>query len=250
MKNKCFRLVTMLLLTVVTNVVNAADVEVKDTIAYDFYAVNSDKDTIWYKITSEEAKTCEVTFNKGEAYIEEPDEEDEDTYVYVYPTDSLRYVGTINIPSSVTNSNNGESYTVTGIGENAFTDCTRLTDVTLPNTIKYIGFVAFSGTSLESITLPEGIDSIFYAAFDYTPLKTINIPASLKYIRCEFYYCDSLTSITVDPSSEFFSAKNGVLYNYDKTKLLRYPANKDGNTYEVAETCEMLGSSSFQGAKN
>jgi len=250
MKNNYLRLAVMLFLAACSNAVNAEDAEIGDSIVYDFYEVNADGDTIWYKITSEEDKTCEVTFNKGEVYIiEEPDEEDEDTYVYVYPTDTLRYVGTINIPSSATNGDNGETYKVVGIGEDAFLDCIFLTGVILPETIGYIRTTAFARTSITSIDLPEGIDSIFYAAFIGTPLKTINIPTSLKYIDNSFYCCDSLTSITVDPSNEFFSDVEGVLYNYDKTKLLRYPANKEGNTYKVVETCEILGSTSFQGAK-
>jgi len=246
----------MLLLAVFTNAVNAEDYVERDSIIYDFYELNADKDTVWYKVISEEDKTCEVTYSKG-IYEEYSVEVEDSLYIFSYLSpdyrDTLRYVGTINIPSSATNSDNGETYKVVGIGENAFLNCNLLKEVTLPNTIEYVDSFAFLYSSLESIILPEGIDSIFYWAFSYTNLKTFNIPASLSFLDFEGILngSDSLTNITVDPSNKFFSDNGeGVLYNYDKTRLLAYPANKEGKTYKVAETCDVLAKSSFEGAKN
>ena len=52
------------------------------------------------------------------------------------------------------------------IGEKAFTDCSRLTSLTLPVGITSIGEFAFSGCSgLTSLTLPAGITSIGEYAF-------------------------------------------------------------------------------------
>ena len=54
------------------------------------------------------------------------------------------------------------------IGEKAFTDCSRLTSLTLPVGITSIGEFAFSGCSgLTSLTLPAGITSIGEFAFSY-----------------------------------------------------------------------------------
>ena len=46
------------------------------------------------------------------------------------------------IPASV--EYGGETYTVTGIGYQAFYFCSNLTSVTIPNTVTYIGEYAFS----------------------------------------------------------------------------------------------------------
>lgn len=53
------------------------------------------------------------------------------------------YSGSVTIPSTVTN--NGVEYTVTAIGSSAFRTCPDLTSVTIPNTVKTIGYASFSG---------------------------------------------------------------------------------------------------------
>lgn len=54
---------------------------------------------------------------------------------------------------------------VTGIGNNAFSDCNSLTDVFLPNTITSIGSMAFSNCGLSSITIPYSTSFIGDDAF-------------------------------------------------------------------------------------
>ena len=55
---------------------------------------------------------------------------------------------------------------VTTIGESAFSGCTGLTSITLPNSITSIGSKAFSGcTGLTSITLPNSVTTIGRGAF-------------------------------------------------------------------------------------
>jgi hypothetical protein len=53
---------------------------------------------------------------------------------------------------------------ITGIGQNAFRECTQLTSVTLPSTLERIGERAFSGCSaLTTVTIPATLESIeFY----------------------------------------------------------------------------------------
>ena len=51
---------------------------------------------------------------------------------------SSEYTGTVNIPSSVTY--NGTTYSVTAIGNNAFSYCTGLTSIDIPNSVTTIGF--------------------------------------------------------------------------------------------------------------
>lgn len=86
---------------------------------------------------------------------------------------SEKYSGALIVPETITNS--GTDYNVTAIGAFAFSDCTELTAVTLPNSITAIGWGAFSGCSnLKSVTLGEGVALIAPQAFDgCTALKTI-----------------------------------------------------------------------------
>ena len=101
-----------------------------------------------------------------------------------------KFTGTdADVPSSVT-ANDGKTYTVTTIGENAFailndngghTSNTTLKNVDLPNSIRTIEYCAFYGcTSLEEITLPEGLTTIGHGAFTLAGLTEVTLPKSLK----------------------------------------------------------------------
>ena len=112
-----------------------------------------------------------------------------------YPSYST-YQGDFNIPESV--QFNGITFSVIGIGSNAFSECHNLGSVILPNTIKFIGFGAFAYSSLESLTLPEGLDSIGAAAFRDCALKEITLPKSLRILESTvFCRCYSLTKVKI-----------------------------------------------------
>jgi hypothetical protein len=65
-----------------------------------------------------------------------------------------------------------------GIGDSAFSGCSGLTSITLPDSVTAIGYFAFSGcTGLTSITLPDGVTVIGDSAFSRcTGLTSITIP--------------------------------------------------------------------------
>ena len=92
---------------------------------------------------------------------------------------------------------------VTYIGDRAFYRCSSLTSVTIPNSVEGINWYAFSQcSSLISITIPESVTYIDNGVFaSCSSLTSVNIPNGVKGI-CEntFSNCSSLTSITIPNS--------------------------------------------------
>ena len=141
-------------------------------------------DGMYYSIASYTAKTVAVTYkNNGNA----GNYNDADTYS-----------GTVTIPSTV--AYNGTSYSVTGIGSNAFNGCTALIEVILPSTITSIGSSAFyECKNLKAVNIPEGIQSIEYYTFrGCSSLEQIILPETVKSIGYyAFSRCSKLTKVNI-----------------------------------------------------
>ena len=120
----------------------------------------------------------------------------------------------------------------TGIGANAFSGCSDLTDISIPDTVNSIGASAFSGcTELTTLTLPfvgatkEGASNVhfgyIFGAADHTSNATA-VPVSLKKVvvtggtsigQNAFYDCYNLTTIDLlgEPASIGQSAFKGCV---------------------------------------
>ena len=127
--------------------------------------------------------------------------------------------GAITIPSKI------DGKPVTRIEDGAFEDCTGLTSVTLGNSVTSIGDVAFYDCSgLTSITIPDSVTSIGYYAFEG---------------------CTGLKSINVASDNDCFSSNNGVLFNKEKTELIKYPEGKSETSYTIPNSVTSIGESAF-----
>ena len=110
---------------------------------------------------------------------------------------NLNASGNITIPATITNGEN--TYTVTSIGNSAFSWCSGLTSVVIPDGVTSIGNSAFSYCSgLTSVTIPDSVTSIGNGAFSWcSDLTSVTIPDSVTSIGNHAFFFTGLTSITI-----------------------------------------------------
>ena len=113
---------------------------------------------------------------------------------------SHQYKGDIVIPEAITYE--GKEYTVTAIGESAFSQ-RNITSITFPNSITSVGRAAFYCCSLlDSVVLPEKVTVIGDMLFaNCTSLRRVVIPEGLTLIdNSAFNSCYSLDSLIIPNS--------------------------------------------------
>jgi hypothetical protein len=138
---------------------------------------------------------------------------------------------------------------VTNIGDRfngAFLGCTRLTSVTIPDSVTSIGGRAFLGcTNLTSVTIGNGVTSIGNGAFSgCTSLTSVTIPDSVTSIGNGAF--SGLKAINVNSSNKFYSSDQGVLYNKDKTTLVAFPGSKT-EAFAIPDSVTIIGEGAFSG---
>jgi hypothetical protein len=92
---------------------------------------------------------------------------------------------------------------VTHIDWNAFSNCTNLTHVTIPNSVTHINWNAFRNcTKLTHVTIPNSVTHIDWNAFsNCTNLTHVTIPNSVTHIGdYAFENCTNLTHVTIPNS--------------------------------------------------
>ena len=92
------------------------------------------------------------------------------------------------------------------------------------------------------------VTSIGNSAFeDCTGLTSVTIPASVTSIgNSVFNGCSYLASINVDANNANYASDDGVLFNKDKTTVIRYPIGKSGTSYTIPASVESIGNSAFE----
>lgn len=151
---------------------------------------------------------------------------------------------------------------VESVGDGVFADCVLLEKVVLPDNITELGTnilrqvnanditLPCSGffsncQSLKTINIPDSVTSLgMYCFSGCISLTSVNLPASVSEINAMAFDFTIIDSIEVDDNNLSFSSEDGVLFNKDKTTLVRFPEGKTG-AYIIPETVTKLESKAF-----
>lgn len=141
---------------------------------------------------------------------------------------------------------------ISAIRKMAFMNCTKLKKITLPQSVTLIEDNVFDGCeSLENIDLGGAVtvgSNVFNNCFK---VKELKISGNCTSIGIEeedpFLYLTSLKKFSVSDGDGAYSSKDGILFNKDKSVLVRYPNGLDSKKYKVPDGVKTIGNDAFSG---
>jgi len=169
---------------------------------------------------------------------------------------------------------------VTSIKSYAFYNCSKLTYLTIPSSVKSIGFCAFNGyfnvdadnsvySSAEGVlfdktqkvlyncpnskagiyVIPASVDTIYcYAFLNCSDLTSVKIQSSVTSI-CDSSFDGFKGLIIVDEANSTYSSVDGVLFNKNQTALYNCPTSKTGN-YDIPSSVVTIRNNAFSNCSN
>lgn len=189
-----------------------------------------------------------VTGGVGLSSVNAEETQPSDFTYKTYPGDVVEITGykgsatEITIPSEI----NGK--TVTSIdasryGRGAFEGLDNLKNVTIPDSVRYIGSHTFENcTSLQSVTIPNSVTSICDGTFyNCTNLTSVTIPNSITSIGGDaFFGCTSLKNITIP--NKVTEIKAQTFFGCTSLTSVTIPNSVTTINYNAFNSCESLTS--------
>ena len=151
------------------------------------------------------------------------------------------------------------------LGEGAFSGCTSVTEISVPENLQIISAKAFYGcTSLRNITYDKPTntslhtfgENCFYGCISLGRDNALALPASLGlktegkgFIKNPFFGCTSLSAFSFPNGSENeLLTEGGVIYYRDLSNLYAFPTAKMGGPVEIPSSVAVIQDYAFYGA--
>ena len=221
--------------------------------AHDFM-ITQNGQKIYFNITDSKKQTVEVTYGGS-----------------ITDKSSVKPQGKIEIPAKV--QHNQKVYSVTAIGQKAFSNATELTSIILPSGITEIHDFAFERcTKLTSVVMPgtqvkfgqgtfflcSEIENVTFGS-DWTQIdcrvfrwadkiKELSIPAKVSKIY-NINSLKGLTKVIVDNNNNRYSSIDGIIYTKDAKVLLACPLAYEG-VVKVADNATTIKAGAMYGCTN
>ncbi len=162
------------------------------------------------------------------------------------------------------------------INDSAFADCINLSEIDIPSSVSSIGRYTFKNCKkLESVEIPSQVKKIDFSVFqNCISLKNVILGKNTTTVENDsFNGCESIENveissnisaenllnviksskkiknITINTENDHISCdENSVLFNKDKTELIRYPLGRTDSSYIIPDTVKRIRAIAFKGS--
>jgi len=116
----------------------------------------------------------------------------------------------------------------------------------IPDSVKMIVDRAFARCSyLKEIIIPDGVQKIDFSVFSRcSSLSSIFLPKSINEVKHPNY--NDFEEILVDSENPYLTSEDGVLYNKEKTVLIRYPSKRKTERFVIPDSVKMIANRAFE----
>lgn len=149
------------------------------------------------------------------------------------------------------------------LGKSVFYNCLNMNKMTLSASKMYLGASLFAKTGIETLVIDSNDITtdpdlylereLYYPGYNDSNLKKLVISKNVTTLNEALYLPVTIWQAEVEDGNTTYAIEDNVLYNSDKTELIRFFSNNAEYTYRdkftVPETVTKIGNKAFFGAR-